>query len=137
MKIGVPREIKVHEYRVGLVPGSVRELVHSGHEVLIETGAGLGIGCPDDEYRAAGAQILPTAASVFAAVVMVLGGNFSGGVSGVRGLRRRFSGGGQRFRFGATTGRNQGSGGDGEEQADSGNGHGQLREVRAIARHKR
>ena len=51
MKIGVPKEIKVHEYRVGLVPGSVRELVHSGHEVLVETGAGLGIGCPDDEYR--------------------------------------------------------------------------------------
>ena len=57
MKIGVPKEIKVHEYRVGLVPGSVRELVHSGHEVLIETSAGLGIGCPDDEYRAAGAQV--------------------------------------------------------------------------------
>jgi alanine dehydrogenase len=72
MKIGVPKEIKVHEYRVGLVPGSVRELVHSGHEVLVETGAGLGIGCPDDEYRAAGAQILPTAAAVFAAADMVV-----------------------------------------------------------------
>ena len=44
MKIGVPKEIKTHEYRVGLVPGSVRELVHHGHEVLVESGAGAGIG---------------------------------------------------------------------------------------------
>lgn len=67
MKIGVPKEIKVHEYRVGLVPGSVGELVRSGHEILIETLAGAGIGCSDDEYRAAGAVILPTARAVFEA----------------------------------------------------------------------
>jgi len=65
MKIGVPKEIKVHEYRVGLIPGSVRELCRAGHEVVVETGAGVGIGCPDDEYLAAGATILTTAASVF------------------------------------------------------------------------
>ena len=47
MRIGVPREIKVHEYRVGLVPEGARELVAAGHEVMIETGAGAGIGVPD------------------------------------------------------------------------------------------
>jgi alanine dehydrogenase len=72
MKIGVPKEIKVHEYRVGLVPGSVLELTRAGHEVLLEQGAGAGIGCGDDEYRAAGAQILPTAAAVFAAADCVV-----------------------------------------------------------------
>ncbi|MFM7395508.1 MAG: alanine dehydrogenase [Gammaproteobacteria bacterium] len=65
MKIGVPKEIKVHEYRVGLVPGSVSELVRSGHEVVVETQAGAGIGCSDEEYRAVGATILPTARAVF------------------------------------------------------------------------
>ena len=55
MRIGVPREIKVHEYRVGLVPAGVRELVGAGHEVLVETGAGNGIGVDDAQYRAAGA----------------------------------------------------------------------------------
>src|SRR2546428_146233 len=57
MLIGVPKEIKTHEYRVGLVPGSVRELVVHGHKVLVETGAGVGIGFSDDDYRAAGAEI--------------------------------------------------------------------------------
>ena len=65
MRIGVPREIKVHEYRVGLTPESVRALVADGHELLVETGAGNGIGANDDEYRAAGAVILSTAAEVF------------------------------------------------------------------------
>ena len=55
MKIGVPREIKVHEYRVGLVPASVRELVAAGHSVAVESGAGLGVGCSDDDYVASGA----------------------------------------------------------------------------------
>ena len=54
MRIGVPREIKVHEYRVGLVPAGVRELVGAGHEVIVETGAGNGIGVDDAQYRAAG-----------------------------------------------------------------------------------
>ncbi len=66
MKIGVPKEIKVHEYRVGLVPAGVRELTAAGHRVLVETGAGAGIGFDDAAYRAAGAQIATTAEAVFA-----------------------------------------------------------------------
>lgn len=65
MRIGVPKEIKVHEYRVGLVPAGVRELVEGGHEVLIETGAGIGIGVEDSHYRASGASIAAKAADVF------------------------------------------------------------------------
>ena len=72
MRIGVPREIKVHEYRVGLVPAGVRELVGAGHEVLIETGAGAGIGVEDAHYRAAGASIAPGAAEVFARCDMIV-----------------------------------------------------------------
>jgi len=72
MLIGVPKEIKTHEYRVGLVPGSVRELVHHGHKVMVETGAGAGIGFADDAYRAAGAEIAPDAKSVFAAADMIV-----------------------------------------------------------------
>ena len=51
MLIGVPKEVKTHEYRVGLVPGSVRELVHHGHQVVVESGAGAGIGFDDAAYR--------------------------------------------------------------------------------------
>jgi alanine dehydrogenase len=72
MRIGVPREIKVHEYRVGLVPAGVRELVAAGHEVLVETSAGNGIGVDDAQYRAAGASIAPHAADVFARADMVV-----------------------------------------------------------------
>ena len=72
MKIGVPKEIKVHEYRVGLVPASVAELVRAGHEVVVEQGAGAGIGCSDQEYRDAGAALLPGAAAVFAAADCVV-----------------------------------------------------------------
>ncbi|HUN48280.1 MAG TPA: alanine dehydrogenase [Stellaceae bacterium] len=72
MRIGVPKEIKTHEYRVGLVPGSVRELVHHGHEVVVETGAGAGIGFPDPAYEAVGAKVLPNAAAVFKAADMVV-----------------------------------------------------------------
>ncbi|MGE0717764.1 MAG: alanine dehydrogenase [Alphaproteobacteria bacterium] len=72
MRVGVPKEIKTHEYRVGLVPGSVRELVHHGHAVIVETGAGGGIGFGDDAYIAAGAEIAPTAAAVFAAADMIV-----------------------------------------------------------------
>jgi len=72
MRIGVPKEIKTHEYRVGLVPGSVRELVHHGHEVAVETGAGAGIGFPDPAYEAVGAKVLPNAAAVFKAADMVV-----------------------------------------------------------------
>ncbi|MCC6609597.1 MAG: alanine dehydrogenase [Burkholderiales bacterium] len=66
MKVGVPREIKSHEYRVGLVPASVRELVAREHEVIVERGAGGGIGAPDEAYRAAGARIAQSSAEVFA-----------------------------------------------------------------------
>jgi alanine dehydrogenase len=65
MRIGVPKEIKVHEYRVGLMPAGVRELVAGGHEVLVESGAGGGIGVEDAEFREAGAAIAATAAEVF------------------------------------------------------------------------
>jgi alanine dehydrogenase len=72
MRIGVPKEIKVHEYRVGLVPASVRELTDAGHEVVVETSAGLGIGVADADYVAAGARILPTAEAVFNAADMIV-----------------------------------------------------------------
>lgn len=65
MLIGVPKEIKVREYRVGLVPASVRELVDRGHEVIVERDAGRGIGMTDEHYEAAGARIVPTAAEIF------------------------------------------------------------------------
>lgn len=72
MKIGVPKEIKNHEYRVGLTPSSVKELIHQGHDVLIETLAGTGIGFSDEDYRVAGATIAPDAQSVFKQVDMVV-----------------------------------------------------------------
>ncbi len=72
MLIGVPKEIKTHEYRVGLVPGSIRELVHHDHQVVVETGAGAGIGFDDRAYEAVGARILPTAAKVFAAAELIV-----------------------------------------------------------------
>ena len=72
MRIGVPKEIKVHEYRVGLTPASVAELVAHGHEVVVETKAGNGIDCPDKAYEKAGATILPDAASVFKAADMIV-----------------------------------------------------------------
>jgi alanine dehydrogenase len=65
MIIGVPKEIKVREYRVGLVPASVRELTAQGHEVLVETNAAQGIGVSDADYEAAGAVVAKTAAEVF------------------------------------------------------------------------
>ncbi|PTY36267.1 alanine dehydrogenase [Saccharospirillum sp. MSK14-1] len=65
MKVGVPKEIKNHEYRVGLTPSAARELIHHGHQVAIETSAGASIGFSDEEYQSAGAQILPTADAVF------------------------------------------------------------------------
>lgn len=65
MIIGVPKEIKTHEYRVGLVPGSVKELVRAGHTVIVESSAGAGIGFCDDSYREAGANIMQSAADVF------------------------------------------------------------------------
>jgi alanine dehydrogenase len=72
MLIGVPREIKNHEYRVGLVPGSVRELVAHGHGVVVESGAGAGIGAADADYVSAGAQVVATAAEVFSRAELVV-----------------------------------------------------------------
>ena len=65
MKVGVPKEIKNHEYRVGLVPASVRELTLRGHEVAVQSGAGEGIGLTDSDYTAAGAEIFADAPAVF------------------------------------------------------------------------
>jgi len=72
MRIGVPKEIKNHEYRVGLTPASVAELVAAGHQLFVETKAGNGIDCPDAAYRKAGAEILPDAAAVFKASDMIV-----------------------------------------------------------------
>ena len=72
MLVGVPKEVKSHEYRVGLVPGSVRELIHHGHKVLVETNAGAGIGFGDDDYRAVGAEIAGSADDVFAKAEMIV-----------------------------------------------------------------
>lgn len=66
MRIGLPKEIKNHEYRVGLTPASVLELTRRGHEVRVQSSAGAAIGFSDDDYRAAGAQIVADAPAVFA-----------------------------------------------------------------------
>ena len=72
MLIGVPREIKNHEYRVGLTPSSVREMVAHGHQVTVETGAGRGIGATDEVYQKAGASIASTAGEIFASAEMII-----------------------------------------------------------------
>ena len=72
MRVGVPKEIKNHEYRVGLTPPSVAELVAHGHAVVVETGAGAGIDFEDADYVEAGASILPDADAVFAAAEMIV-----------------------------------------------------------------
>jgi alanine dehydrogenase len=72
MLIGVPKEIKVHEYRVGMTPSSVREAVAHGHQVIVETHAGAGIGAADDDYRKAGADVVGSAAEVFKRADMVV-----------------------------------------------------------------
>jgi alanine dehydrogenase len=72
MLIGTPKEIKVHEYRVGLTPAGVRELCTHGHEVLIEKGAGAGIGLSDAMYKSAGAKLVAKAAEIFERAEMVI-----------------------------------------------------------------
>jgi alanine dehydrogenase len=72
MRVGVPKEIKNHEYRVGLTPGSVAELVSAGHEVIVETKAGTGIDFDDQAYVDAGARIAPDAASTFREADMIV-----------------------------------------------------------------
>ena len=72
MLIGVPKEIKDNEYRVGLVPSTVRELAEKGHQVVVETGAGLGAGVPDADYSAAGAEIVKDADAVFSRAELIV-----------------------------------------------------------------
>lgn len=72
MRVGCPKEIKNHEYRVGLTPGAVREYAAHGHDILVETGAGAGIGADDDAYVAAGARIAGSAEEVFAGSDMIV-----------------------------------------------------------------
>ncbi len=72
MRVGTPREIKNHEYRVGLTPAGARELSAHGHQVYIESGAGLGIGIDDEVYRRAGATIVATAAELFDAAELII-----------------------------------------------------------------
>ncbi|HEX6201133.1 MAG TPA: alanine dehydrogenase, partial [Thermoanaerobaculia bacterium] len=72
MKIGIPSEIKDHEYRVGMTPAGVHTLVERGHEVVVERGAGVGSGFEDEDYVAAGATILPEADEVWAGSEMIV-----------------------------------------------------------------
>jgi alanine dehydrogenase len=72
MKIGCPKEIKPQEFRVGMTPSAVHEAVAHGHEVLVETKAGIGAGFSDADYLAAGAAILPSAEEVFARADMIV-----------------------------------------------------------------
>ncbi len=72
MLIGIPKEVKDHEYRVGMIPASVHALVRAGHKVVVQDGAGLGSGIPNEDYIAAGAEILPDAGSVYSAAEMVV-----------------------------------------------------------------
>jgi alanine dehydrogenase len=72
MLVGVPREIKDNEYRVGLIPSTVRELTAKGHQVLVETNAGIGAGLPDGDYQAAGAEIVAGADPIFARAELIV-----------------------------------------------------------------
>jgi alanine dehydrogenase len=72
MLVGVPKEIKDNEYRVGLVPSTVRELIAAGHKVLVETNAGVGAGLPDTDYQTAGAEIAPDAATIFSRAELIV-----------------------------------------------------------------
>src|SRR5687768_14378469 len=72
MRVGVPREIKPDEYRVGLPPHAVREYVAQGHAVFVEAGAGAGAGYADEAYTRAGATLLPTAEDVFATATLIV-----------------------------------------------------------------
>src|SRR5260221_12324682 len=74
MKVGIPRELKNHEYRVAITPAGVHELVRSGHEVFVQKGAGAGSLIPDDDFSAAGATILPDADEVWRAGEVILQG---------------------------------------------------------------
>ena len=72
MLIGVPKEIKNHEYRIGMTPAAVREAVHHGHQVIVQSDGGAAIGLDDDMYRTAGAEIVDAPEEVFARADMVV-----------------------------------------------------------------
>lgn len=72
MLIGVPKEIKNHEYRIGLTPASVKELTVRGHSVVVENNGGEGIGFSNEDYIAAGASVMETAAEIFAQADMIV-----------------------------------------------------------------
>ena len=72
MIVGVPREVKLDEYRVAMLPVGVEELTRRGHRVLIERGAGLGSGIPDDQYAIHGAEIVADAAAVFGEAALIV-----------------------------------------------------------------
>ncbi len=72
MKVGIPREVKNHEYRVAITPSGVHEFVRSGHQVYVEAGAGIGSAIPDADYRAAGAEVVPTADDVWGTGDLIL-----------------------------------------------------------------
>ena len=72
MQIGVPKETKIHEYRVGMTPVSVREAIHHGHGVVVQSALGTAIGLEDDHYRAAGATVVDSAAEVFTSAEMIV-----------------------------------------------------------------
>ena len=72
MRIGVPKEVKILEHRVGILPAGVRELVNDGHAVFVESNAGVGVGVSDDDYRTAGALVLGTAKEVFEAAQLIV-----------------------------------------------------------------
>ena len=71
MIIGIPKEIKDNEYRVGIIPGGVRQLAQAGHQVLVETGAGEGSGFSDAEYEISGAKIVSTSVEAWSAQIVV------------------------------------------------------------------
>ena len=72
MRVGVPREVKIHEYRVGMTPASVRDVLAHGHQVLVESNAALRLGISDDDFRGAGATIVDTAAEIFATADLIV-----------------------------------------------------------------
>lgn len=72
MLIGVPKEIKSQEFRIGITPAGVQELVQNGHQIMVEKNGGLGIGVSDEEFKAAGALIIDTAQEIFSKAEMVV-----------------------------------------------------------------
>ncbi|HAU10875.1 MAG TPA: alanine dehydrogenase, partial [Gammaproteobacteria bacterium] len=72
MRIGVPKEVKILEHRVGILPAGVRELTNDGHAVFVESNAGIGVGVSDDDYRTAGALVLGTAKEVFETAQLIV-----------------------------------------------------------------